>query len=182
MPQENVTFFTIPNITIPSPQKQNACNLHQVQVFVCSCHVASISTLRFHRETRHFGLIEVQCGTEGKLRTQITTKTWTIRRFLRPERELFPREIPGALKSGSPIPILLPYHSHKNSWYGKLMGRGSHYWRFLKKSIIIWSGMVRFGCFFFVVFLGGVVASNGLYGQHHFLGFACLTNGFQWFR
>lgn len=62
-------------------------------IFWKKCHVASISTPSFDgicfsnqaKEARRFGLIKVQCGTEGKLRTQITTKTWnpTTQRYLR---------------------------------------------------------------------------------------------------
>ena len=47
------------------------------------------------------------------------------------------REIPGTPNNGTPIPILLPYHSHKNRWkYGNGMGMGvPHAWGSLEKSL-----------------------------------------------
>ena len=63
--------------------------------------------------------LDLPAGSQDASKLGTTRMTWNI--F---------REIPGTPNSGTPFPILLPYHSHKNPLKygnGKLIGRGSHY-------------------------------------------------------
>ena len=147
MPQENVSLLHNSQCyhPLPPPKKNITCNLHHVQVFFLNKNVMlhqfrPCDLANQAKEARGFGLIKVQCGTEGKLRAQITTKTWnpTTQRFLRTR------------------------------------GRGFLY----MESIHIWSGMVLWAFFSFLLFLfrGGGVEGNGLHGHQHFLGFACATS------